>query len=164
MAKRAKKAVQKDAAAAETTSKKRGRRAGKRSSSGSSFARIIASERKRLEKIINKIRIRKVDIDREFEAVSGELQKIASFFTGSGGKSNGRSGSKVGSGRAGRGQRRQQVLDAITSSPEGATRGEIIEKMGVKGDKALEQSVSNALAALFKSKAVKREDGRYRAA
>jgi len=159
MAKRAKKSVQKEA---ETTPKKRGRPAGKRSASGSGFSRLISSERKRLEKVLDKVRARKADIDREFETVSGELQKIASFFTG-GGKGNGRSGSKVGSCRAGRGQRRQQVLDAITSSPQGATRGEIIEKMGVKGDKALEQSVSNALAALFKSKAVKREDGRYRA-
>jgi hypothetical protein len=68
-----------------------------------------------------------------------------------------------GSGRAGRGQRRQQVLGVIKSTAEGATRGDILERLGAKGDKALEQSVSNALAALFKSKSVSRENGRYHA-
>jgi hypothetical protein len=39
-----------------------------------------------------------------------------------------------------------------------------ISKLGAKGDKAFEQSISNALAALFNSKSASRENGRYRAA
>jgi len=88
-------------------------------------------------------------------------------FVLSGGQSGQRGsgrGSSNGSGRAGRGQRRQQVLDAITSASDGATRADILNKLGAKGDPRFEQSISNALAALFKSKTVKRENGRYRAA
>ncbi len=43
----------------------------------------------------------------------------------------------------------------------GLTRGQILEKMGLKGDKAGEMSVSNALTALTKSQQVSRRDGKY---
>lgn len=159
MAKRAKKTVQTEQAG---TTKRRGRPAGQRSPSG--FARLVATERKRLQKLFDKVSARKAEIDREFASIANELKAITSYFTSASGRSNGRSAPKISSGRAGRGQRRQQVLDAIRSSSDGATRGDIIEKLNAKGDKALEQSISNALAALFKSKAVKRENGRYHAA
>src|SRR4051812_27433009 len=163
MAKRPKKAVQKEAAT-ETPTKNRGRPAGKRSSA-SGFSRLVAAERKRVQKLYDKVAVRRADIEREFNSIASELQAITAYFTGSGGKGgNGRSASRRSGGRAGRGQRRQQVLDAIKSSSDGATRGDVIEKLGAKGAKALEQSVSNALAALYKTKAVKRENGRYRAA
>lgn len=128
----------------------------------SGFARLVNTERKRLQKLRDKVHARKVQVDRELAELERDLQAIGAFS--SSGRSNGRSARASGGGRAGRGQRRQQVLDAIKSAAGGATRGEIIEKLNAKGDKALEQSISNALAALFKSKAVKREDGRYRAA
>jgi hypothetical protein len=166
MAKRAKKAVQKESAGSQTTTQKPGRPAGKRSAS--SFARLVAAERKRLEKLRIKVHARKTQIDRELSEIERDLAAMGTFVGGSGQSgrraSFGRPSSGMNGGRAGRGQRRQQVLDAIKSAPDGATRGEIIEKLGVKGDKALEQSISNALAALFKSKALKRENGRYRAA
>jgi hypothetical protein len=157
MAKRAKKTVQTEPAA----TKRRGRPAGQRSPSG--FARLVAAERKRLQKLYDKVSARKAEIDREFASIADELKAITSYFSGASGRSNGRSAPKTSSGRAGRGQRRQQVLDAIRSSSDGATRGDIIERLDAKGNKALEQSISNALAALFKSKAVKRENGRYHA-
>jgi hypothetical protein len=132
---------------------------------GSTFARLVNTERKRLQKLRDKVHARKIAIDRELADLERDLQAMGAFV--SSGKFMGRPASRgsSGGGRAGRGQRRQQVLNAIRSAAAGgATRGEIIEKLSAKGDKALEQSISNALAALFKSKAVKREDGRYRAA
>jgi hypothetical protein len=125
------------------------------------------AERKRLQKLRDKVHARKTQIDRELTDIERDLQAMGSFVFSAGpsGRRSTRGGSSaMSSGRAGRGQRRQQVLDAIKSSPDGATRGEVIEKLNVKGNKSLEQSISNALAALFKSKAVKRDDGRYRAA
>src|SRR4051794_14052192 len=136
---------------------KRGRRPGQ-GPRGSSFARLIDGERKRLQKIRDKVMARKADIDRELEGVERDLRAMGAFLTG-GGTSAGRSAT---GGRARRGERRQQVLDAIKSAPEGATRGDIIRKLNAT-DPAFQQSISNALAALFKSKAVKRENGRYRA-
>jgi hypothetical protein len=59
-----------------------------------------------------------------------------------------------------RGSRREELLKLITGS-KGLTRGEILEKMGLKGNKAGEMSVSNALTALTKSKQVARKDRKY---
>src|SRR3954451_1466575 len=158
MAKRAKKAVQ-----TEGTTTKRSRPAGKRAAS--TFARLVAAERKRLQKLRDKVHARRTQIDRELADIDRDLRAMGTFVL-SGGQSERRAsgrGSSSGGGRAGRGQRRQQVLDAIRSGSDGATRGEIIERLNARGDKALEQSISNALAALFKSKSVSRENGRYRA-
>jgi hypothetical protein len=160
---RAKKVVQNEASG---PAKKRGRPAGKRSTS--SFARLVAAERKRLQKLRDKVHARKTQIDRELADIERDLSAVGGFFA-AGGQSgrralSGPASSGSGGGRAGRGQRRRQVLDAIKAVADGATRGEIIEKLSAKGNKALERSISNVLAALFKSKAVKREDGRYRAA
>ena len=41
------------------------------------------------------------------------------------------------------------------------SRGEILEAMGLKGNKAGEMSVSNALTALTKASQVVRRDGKY---
>jgi hypothetical protein len=46
----------------------------------------------------------------------------------------------------------------------GLTRGEILERMGLKGNKAGEMSVSNALTALTKSNQVRRDGRKYLAA
>jgi hypothetical protein len=128
----------------------------------SGFARLVNTERKRLQKLRDKVHARKVQIDRELAELERDLQAMGAFVLSSG-RSTARAARASAGARAGRGQRRQQVLDTIKSAATGATRGEIIEKLSAKGDKSLEQSISNVLAALFKSKAVKREDGRYRA-
>ena len=59
-----------------------------------------------------------------------------------------------------RGSRREELIKLITSS-KGLTRGEILAKMGLKGNKTGEMSVSNALTALTKSKQVARKDRKY---
>ncbi len=55
-------------------------------------------------------------------------------------------------------------MEVIKANPAGLTRGELLEKMGLKGDKSGEMSVSNALTALSKTSQVRREDGKYLAA
>src|SRR6267154_1105322 len=62
-----------------------------------------------------------------------------------------------------RSSRRDELIKLITGS-KGLTRGEILGKMGLKGNKAGEMSVSNALTALTKSKQVSRRDRKYVAA
>ena len=49
----------------------------------------------------------------------------------------------------------------IIKQSHGVTRGEILEKMGLKGNKSGEMSVSNALTALTKNKQVARRDRKY---
>jgi hypothetical protein len=55
-------------------------------------------------------------------------------------------------------------MQVIKDNPSGLTRGEILERMSLKGDKAGEMSVSNALTALTKANQVTRREGRYFAA
>jgi len=62
-----------------------------------------------------------------------------------------------------RSSRREELLKVIKAG-HGLTRGEILDKMGLKGNKAGEMSVSNALTALTKSKQVARKDRKYMAA
>jgi hypothetical protein len=52
-------------------------------------------------------------------------------------------------------------LQTIRENPNGLKRGEILERMGLKGDKAGEMSVSNALTALTESNRVSRHEGKY---
>ena len=59
-----------------------------------------------------------------------------------------------------RGSRREELLQVIRDG-HGLTRGEILERMGLKGNKAGEMSVSNALTALTKSNQVRREGRKY---
>jgi hypothetical protein len=52
------------------------------------------------------------------------------------------------------------LLELIRQS-DGLSRGEILDRMGLKGGKSGEMSVSNALTALAKRNHVRREGGRY---
>jgi hypothetical protein len=58
------------------------------------------------------------------------------------------------------GSKREELL-AVIRAGNGMSRGEILEKMQLKGDKAGEMSVSNALTALTKANEVVRRDGKY---
>jgi hypothetical protein len=62
--------------------------------------------------------------------------------------------------RGRRGSRREELLSLIRDG-NGLSRGEILERMGLRGDKASEISVSNALTALAKRNQVRREGRKY---
>jgi hypothetical protein len=62
-----------------------------------------------------------------------------------------------------RGSKRDELLMVIQEG-HGLTRGEILEKMGLKGNKPGEMSVSNALTALTKNHQVRRDGRKYFAA
>ena len=59
------------------------------------------------------------------------------------------------------GTRREALLRVIGEEPKGLSRGEIFERMGLKGNKSAEKSVSNALTALTKNNLVSRREGKY---
>ena len=59
------------------------------------------------------------------------------------------------------GTRRETLLRVIGEHPNGLSRGEIFECMGLKGNKSAEKSVSNALTALTKNNLVSRREGKY---
>src|SRR4029079_16007866 len=66
--------------------------------------------------------------------------------------------------RARRGSKREQLFELIRQHPDGLARKDILERMGLKGDKSGEMSVSNALNALTTTTEVSRHEGRSRSA
>jgi hypothetical protein len=59
------------------------------------------------------------------------------------------------------GSRREALVQVIREQPNGLSRGEIFVRMGLKGNKSAEKSISNALTALTKGNQVSRRDGKY---
>jgi hypothetical protein len=129
------------------------------------FADVMREERERLhkerEEILNQqqeLANKLADVNRELAAVdayeAAKTEKAAARQTraprAGGGRTRVRSGSK-----------REALLQVISDNPDGLTRGQILEKMGLKGDKSGEMSVSNALTALTKATQVARRDGKY---
>src|SRR3954452_11854181 len=126
------------------------------------FAEYIGRERDRLRAEREQIFSQQEELTRKLDAVNREFAAIEAYETAKTGK-NARQAPAGRQPRARRGSRRQTLLELIRQS-DGLSRGEIIERMGLKGDKSGEMSVSNALTALTKSNQVRREGGKYRAA
>jgi len=61
-----------------------------------------------------------------------------------------------------RGRIRDSVLELIKAERAGLSRGEILERLHIKGNKAGETSVSNALTALLKREQIVRRERKYR--
>ena len=93
------------------------------------------------------------------QAQLDEVDQMLAKFDISGGKSARRQTRARRTSGARRGSRREELL-FITGS-KGISRGEILEKMGLKGNKSGEMSVSNALTALTKNKQIARRDRKY---
>jgi hypothetical protein len=108
---------------------------------------------------------KKKTVDQELDSIEDELAAIEAYDKAKGGQPK-RAFKRapkraVGRRRARRGEKRQAVLDLVKQHPEGLSRGELLNLMGVKGDKAGEQSVSNALSALTKQQQLSRREGKY---
>ena len=101
------------------------------------------------------------ELERQLEEVNEMLRKFDAF-EGRPGASRQRATGR-GRPRARRGSKRDELLKLIREGG-GLTRGQILEKMGLKGNKSGEMSVSNALTALTKSNQVTRREGKYVAA
>jgi hypothetical protein len=128
----------------------------------SNFAEYIARERDRLRAEREQIFSQQEELQRRLDAVNREYAAIEAYETAKTGKAA-RQEPVRRQRQARRGSRREGLLELIRQS-DGLSRGEILERMGLKGDKAGEMSVSNALTALTKSNQVYREGGKYRVA
>jgi hypothetical protein len=128
----------------------------------SNFAEFISRERERLRTEREQVFNQQEELTRKLEAVNREFAAIEAYETAKTGKAA-RQAPAGRQSRGRRGSRREALLELIRQS-DGVSRGEILERMGLKGDKSGEMSVSNALTALTKSNQVHREGGKYRAA
>jgi hypothetical protein len=124
------------------------------------FAGYIHQERDRLNAERDRLYQQRREIDQQLDAIDKEFAAINAYEKAKTGKAAG--GSRQDRGRSvRRGSKREAIMDVIRQNPTGLSRGELLEKMGLKGDKSGEMSVSNALTALGKSNQVRRDGGKY---
>jgi hypothetical protein len=98
-------------------------------------------------------------LDQRLSEINREFQAVDAYETAKSGKGPTRQTGARNSSGARRGSRREELMNVIRQG-RGLTRGEILEKMGLKGNKSGEMSVSNALTALTKSNQVRRNEER----
>ena len=122
----------------------------------SNFAELyLVRERDRLRAEREQIFSQQEDLQRRLDAVNREYAAIEAYETAKTGKPARQEPARRQQ-QARRGSRREGLLELIRQS-NGLSRGDILERMGLRGDKAGEMSVSDALTALAKSNQVRRE-------
>ncbi len=127
------------------------------------FADFIARDRERLHAEREKIFNLQHELQTKLDEINREFAAIDAYEAAKAGKTV-RQPAARGPQRARRGSKREQLLELINQHPGGLARKDILERMGLKGDKSGEMSVSNALTALTKANQVVRRDGLYFAA
>ncbi len=140
------------------------------------FADVMQRERERLGREREEILNQQKELEDKLNAISRELAAIDAYEAVKTGKAATPTRLPRGAGRSGAaitqsaatprprqqvGTRRDALVQMIGEQPNGLSRGEIFERMGIKGNKSTEKSVSNALTALTKSNRVFRRDGKY---
>jgi len=128
-----------------------------------SFADSIAKERERLRTKREGILAEQQKLTEQLHELDRELKAIDAYEAVKQGKDalprTPRSASN--GSRPPRGEKRELLVQLLAQHPDGLARGEIIEKLGGKGDKSAEQSISNALSALKKQNKLGSKDGKY---
>jgi hypothetical protein len=127
------------------------------------FETFIASERKRLNDALELIYNEQRGLQEKLEKIHNELRAIEAYEAAKSGKAARTHASAYRRASSRQGSKREQLLKLIRDGL-GLTRGEILERMGLKQDKKGGMSVSNALTALTKAGQVARQDGKYVAA
>ena len=139
------------------------------------FADVMQRERERLGREREEILKQQKELENQLNEINRELAAVDAYQAVKTGKATtptrqpraaGRSGASITQSSEPRprpqaGTRREAIVQAIGEQPNGLSRGEIFERMGLKGDKSAEKSVSNALTALTKSNQVARRGGKY---
>ncbi len=138
------------------------------------FADIMQRERERLGREREEILNQQKDLENKLTEINRELAAVDAYEAVKTGKAGtptrqprGRSGASITQSfaeprpRQQGGTRREAIVQAIAKQPNGISRGEIFARMGLKGDKSAEKSISNALTALTKSNRVFRREGKY---
>ena len=131
------------------------------------FADFIIRDRERLHAEREQIVNQQHELEGKLAAINNEMRAIDAYEAAKAGKAPAparQPRSTRARPQAPRGSRREALMQVIKDNPSGLTRGEILERMGLKGNKSGEMSVSNALTALTKANQVTRRDGRYVAA
>ena len=122
------------------------------------FTSFIAEERARIKEAIKAAKAKRQEAEGEIAQLEAQVAAIAAYDAALKGT---KAAPKPRAPRGRRGEKRQAILDLIARHPDGITRHELIDEMHAHGDKAAEQSISNALSALKKAGHVTQEGKRY---
>ena len=131
------------------------------------FADFIARDRERLHAEREQISKQQHELEGKLADINRELVAIDAYEAAKTGKGPAAVRQTRGARartQSRRGSKRGALMQVIKDNPSGLTLREILERMGLKGDKSGEMSVSNALTALTKANQVTRREGRYVAA
>jgi hypothetical protein len=126
------------------------------------FEDFVARERDRLNGERDKLFSQQQEIENALAAINREMAAITAYEHAKTGKPIPQARARKATPTGRRGSKRDSLLALLRDNPAGFTRGELLDQMGLKGDKSGEMSVSNALTGLVKSGAVVRVDGRYK--
>ncbi len=133
-------------------------------SDNTNFAEFIQSERDSLTTRRRELLDQRNEIDRALNDIDRSFAAVDAYEQAKTGKAV-KDTLAPRATRTRRGGRRQEIIEIISQhkkpdgTPIGLTRGELLEWMGVKGDKSGEASVSNALSAMQRAGQVVRQDG-----
>jgi hypothetical protein len=140
------------------------------------FADVMQRERERLNRERDEILYQQKDLANKLTELNRELAAIEAYDTAKTGTAATASRQPRGPQKSAAtisqssaeprprlqvGSRRDALLQVIGEEPNGLSRGEIFERMGLKGNKSAEKSISNALTALTKNNQVSRREGKY---
>ena len=127
------------------------------------FETFIEQERTRLTQAREDALAKKQEAEDQLAAIDTEFGAIAAYEAAKKGKpaSAGAEKKRRAPRQSGK---RNEILKLVQQYPDGVTAGELKDKLGIRGNKQGEQSVSNALSALKKAGQLTLEGGKYIAA
>jgi hypothetical protein len=121
-----------------------------------SFSDFIDRERQRIDAAREQVQATIRDLQGKLDALDREYGAIDAYLAAREGKPAGKRQS-----RGRRGSKREALIQLLRQHPTGLSRGEILTRMDLKGDRSGEMSVSNALTALTKGNHADRREGKY---
>jgi DNA-binding transcriptional ArsR family regulator len=123
------------------------------------FAALMTQERARINDAIKAARAKRQEADREIAQLEAQLAAITAYDAALKGKGIATEQRKP---RGRRGEKREAIRDLIAQRSDGLTRSELLTAMDAHGDKAAEQSISNALSALKRAGRITQEGKAYK--
>ena len=130
-------------------------------SDNETLAEFIQRDRDRISAEREELRGHMDTIARQLTALDNEMLAIAAYETAKSGKVARRPRANGATRGPRQGSRSEAIIQTVTNNPGGLKRGELIDTLGLKGDKSGEMSVSNALTSLVKANVLTRVEGKY---
>lgn len=123
------------------------------------FTTFVADERRRIHDAIKVAKAKRQEADREITQLEAQLRAINAYDAALKGTSV---ADKPRAARGRRGEKREAICNLLAQHTDGLTRRELLTALEVHGDKAAEQSISNALSALKKTGRIVQEGKAYK--